>query len=1105
MELNSQPILQQEAIDDVDAIIRRNNYKLTADKIKQILSKVLEEPSKSSKRWVWELMQNAKDVPNTQFGRVSIEIILSQDKLVFQHNGDPFLMNNITGLIQQVSSKDSANNDTEVTGKFGTGFISTHLLSEVIDVTGVVHHKGIHRRFKVTLDRSGRTSEELLPKIESALEHIRKIEDNNLFPIEKNYLIWRSETSFDTSFTYYFNSEEKRNAAVAGVEDLINTLPVTLVNIPKIKKVTVINQINGQTENYESKIVTDGMPIKQISVSISSPLNQLSRNFINYSTNDLSLTAEVDSFHTLSLKEYFGKTPNLYRDFPLIGSEKFYFPFILNGYRFSPTEDRDGILLHSKESYDSIENREIVEKAILAALEFIKTLIHQNVQNRYVLALTRLPNVKWEPFSREWYQNLQKSWRKFLLQQELVETAEGGFAKLSQCVVPNYGLSNELKTAFYHLVAPFVGRQCVSKPELILKWIEVTGPVEELETWDYPIHYTMKQFLADLETQGSLKNLSVKLAGQYNLVEWLNTVYRFLIEQNEPGAFGDFAIIPNQYGRFLKLGELCLEDKESHIPDEFLDTLKSLGEDWRQNLIHRAISLPGQNIDKRGLSKASEKINEIINKDVWNAAGVYENEFIKRGDAFSILKDILRNIEGSATGDDFRCRIFYKAKDLFGFEEGLRTVPNTKDFRFDIALKLFIHIIHRKIQECSSITQLSEQIGRSKEDTVIWLNNYLNTLFTKDNFKNLLEYGNIVPNRDGELCAYEEISNFGTEERPLDDSLIDILFQLDSKQNWRKELLLDGINLHLPAKKFDELGTFIDNAVKELEKEEAVNPGTISRYKTPILDLINWCKTYPNLSENYLKHTVLRSNDLWVKFSMTDEIRRVLRDENCIEILNEISKANLSTKDVKKLVEIAGQLDGLGLNGMTAILDHAESLLDREKHFHFMKATGENIEDLFKEALEAEQLQVGIEHQGWGSHDFRIFNKESPSNSLFIEIKSYANGSQETFKFASSQIKKSINDSANYFVCMLERPSNDEAATIDYLKSRLEYRTNVMSLMNSVIQDINDFERIENKQDSVKLIIQKRDRPRVHVDYDLMRQNVKSFAQLVSDIKTRLL
>ena len=58
-----------------EEIEKHNNRKLTADKIRQILSKVMETPTQSSKRWVWELMQNAKDIPN-RFGEVSIKIEL---------------------------------------------------------------------------------------------------------------------------------------------------------------------------------------------------------------------------------------------------------------------------------------------------------------------------------------------------------------------------------------------------------------------------------------------------------------------------------------------------------------------------------------------------------------------------------------------------------------------------------------------------------------------------------------------------------------------------------------------------------------------------------------------------------------------------------------------------------------------------------------------------------------------------------------------------------------------------------------------------------------------------------------------------------------------
>lgn len=83
----------------------RDRYKLIADKIMQLLDKI-HDTSLSEKRWVWELLQNAKDVPN-KFGRVSIKIELFPDKLEFCHNGNHFSVNNLSGLIQQVSSKDS--------------------------------------------------------------------------------------------------------------------------------------------------------------------------------------------------------------------------------------------------------------------------------------------------------------------------------------------------------------------------------------------------------------------------------------------------------------------------------------------------------------------------------------------------------------------------------------------------------------------------------------------------------------------------------------------------------------------------------------------------------------------------------------------------------------------------------------------------------------------------------------------------------------------------------------------------------------------------------------------------------------------------------------
>lgn len=94
------------------------------------------------KRWVWELIQNAKDVNIGGKVRVRIESELdgSDAHVTFKHNGGAFSAENIRFLIEQVSSKNRTKDSTgrpTTTGKFGTGFLTTHLLSPYVLVTGV--------------------------------------------------------------------------------------------------------------------------------------------------------------------------------------------------------------------------------------------------------------------------------------------------------------------------------------------------------------------------------------------------------------------------------------------------------------------------------------------------------------------------------------------------------------------------------------------------------------------------------------------------------------------------------------------------------------------------------------------------------------------------------------------------------------------------------------------------------------------------------------------------------------------------------------------------------------------------------------------------------
>ncbi|WBM75338.1 sacsin N-terminal ATP-binding-like domain-containing protein [Saprospira grandis] len=1089
--------------DDPAEIEKRNNRKLTADKIRQILSKVLERRSASERRWIWELMQNAKDVPN-KFGSVSIQIVLEPEQLTFRHNGNPFSLKNIFSLIQQVSSKDSTNQNESVTGKFGTGFISTHLLSEIIKVKGVVRHKNTHRSFEVLLDRKGDTSEELLPKIEKALDKIRQIEDNNLYPIFHDYEEQRTESDYDTAFIYELNSEARFKSAKAGLDDLINTLPQTLANLKVIKRVEVLDRTGAVEEKqvYECRIVEETEIFRKATIDI---LGANSKNFICFLLENLVLLAEVNNFGEMQLQEAFGKQPYLFRDFPLIGSEKFYFPFIINGFKFNPTEDRDGILLHSFESNDANQNRSYIEKAIDGALEFSKWLIDHNAKNRFVCAFNRLPDEKWEDQSKEWYLTYQKDWRQKLLDLLLVETTQG-ITSLRRSTIPNYGnrhIKHEVKFQFYDLAMPILGKDKIPKRDLLIDWIDVLGPEGEQETWGINIQTDLEDLLKLVANATTKEELSRRHFDSISSTEeWLNTLYAFLTQEKKTELFDQYQIIPNQNGEFKFIGSLYLEDRESPIPDVFLDILKDIDGDldWRGDLIDRNVRLPNQNIEKRSLTDIKECINTILKKRQPNNNNVFENTFSNRQDSLSILIRLTSIVDKRPTNDDIRANIFNKAKDLFKLEQSFNIVPGSKNFNYEPALKLLIEKINLKIQEYNNLPRLSAQLELDIEPTVLWLNDYLSIL-SKDTYSTLLNVGNIIPNRKDEFCAYEDIKSFGEEGVPLNDDLIKILYRLDNKEDWAQFLVRDGITIKFTDKKtFNDLGATITDFIKQIEVETANDPTYINTYKDALLDLIDWSNENIKLTRDYLNVFEDKAKEIFFKLtlegsSISMNSIKMLQNENNIELLNELSKSDIDKHQLKKIIEIAGKLGSLG-----KILSHAKELLDTEEDFQFKMKIGTQVENIFKEALNNQGLNAEVIHHGKGPFDLEIKNSNN-NKSFFIELKSFKQGSTAPLHFAESQANFAIQSPHNYAVCLLARPSSTEEITISYIQQASKFRMCLTPIFQAALNDLATFNNILTKN-HLHLVFM--EYIRIKVNKDIMLENPISFTTIVSQIKNYL-
>ena len=76
------------------------------------------------------------------------------------------------------------------------------------------------------------------------------------------------------------------------------------------------------------------------------------------------------------------KMPKLFISFPLIGSENFPFPIVINSQDLQPNETRSNIaLVENEDSTDSKINKEIINKSVGFYEEFLQKLIDSNYKN----------------------------------------------------------------------------------------------------------------------------------------------------------------------------------------------------------------------------------------------------------------------------------------------------------------------------------------------------------------------------------------------------------------------------------------------------------------------------------------------------------------------------------------------------------------------------------------------------------------------------------------------------------------------------------------------------------------------------------------------------
>jgi hypothetical protein len=190
---------------------KEDGIRSIADKIIKRLHDLDKMIESNQSRWAWELLQNAKDsIAEDNNRKVSIQIELNENSVEFRHNGAHFTEQDIRGLINQISSKEvEEGQQTKKVGRFGTGFLTTHLLSRAIQVKGIVEaENGDFYGFDFLLDRQATKIDSLKSRIQRSWDDFDNSVENN--QIDSNY----NRDEFNTSFLYRLETEaQKRNCS----------------------------------------------------------------------------------------------------------------------------------------------------------------------------------------------------------------------------------------------------------------------------------------------------------------------------------------------------------------------------------------------------------------------------------------------------------------------------------------------------------------------------------------------------------------------------------------------------------------------------------------------------------------------------------------------------------------------------------------------------------------------------------------------------------------------------------------------------------------------------------------------------------------------------
>ena len=517
---------------------REVSKKAIATKIIDMIEKIeLNNTTLSARRWVWELIQNARDISHD---KIDINIHVDDKTVKFSHNGKPFKSTHLLSLINQVSAKDR--NDDNVVGRYGTGFITTALLSKEVEIESLIKEDNeALKKFKINLDRRSNNIEELSKSIENTLLQLDSI--------DKSEEIKYTKGEMTTTFTYMLNTQQAREVAKSGYNDLLNCIDYVLILQPKINRICLNN-----VEIYTEKIDDD--TFEDIDGSLYKVFKGNDTNiYLKVDDDKSSFIIPIDFINNkYIIKETDTLIPKLFCEFPCVGTENFSFPVVFNNRSFFLTEPRDGVYLTESSKKDVQANRRYVEDGVETLIKIIKFMSNITDKVEGIEKLLYLPEYRSYDWQNDDYiqMNIIRNIRHNVKNTPFI-LIEDKIYSLDEICIADFENPQERELANVLL-------NCAYKEEVVPtsdydKYLPLKNCMFDIfkdinNIIDIPINCTdINQLSNKLINKNNTKKL--------NAVEFINKIIELCyIDKNNWAYLNDIAIFPTLDGSFKRLNEV---------------------------------------------------------------------------------------------------------------------------------------------------------------------------------------------------------------------------------------------------------------------------------------------------------------------------------------------------------------------------------------------------------------------------------------------------------------------------------------------------------------------------------------------------------------------